>query len=200
MIRSAFTDIAALLVLLLVPAASAQDMDQALLKFQIGDHVGALQELMPFAEQGDAEAQNLIGAIYTSGRGVVRDHAAAATWIQRAAEQEHTLAQYNLGRMYERGQGVVQDFAEAVRWYSRAAYTGQREAQYGLGVMYYNGDGVPQDSLLAHVWVNVASANGHGTAAGVRYTISEELSESDLVTAEEIALRCRQQGYEYCVR
>lgn len=77
---------------------------------------------------------------------------------------------------------------------------GYVSAQYSLGVQYFRGTGVPQDSVLAYVWVDVAAANGHEDAFSVRNTIAGALSDTDLATAEQIALRCRQQGYEYCAR
>ena len=90
--------------------------------------------------------------------------------------------------------------AEAFNWYRRAAEQGYAAAQFSLGVAHYNGDGVPQDPVLGYAWASVAASNGHEDAAGVRYRIAEQLSPSDLVIAQQIALRCREQGYEYCVR
>ena len=46
---------AAALVFLAV-AVSAQDYEQAVAKVQAGDHAGALADLIPLAEQGDARA------------------------------------------------------------------------------------------------------------------------------------------------
>ena len=166
-------------------AASAQTIDQGIAKFRSGDYAGALRDLMPFAEQGSATAQFLIGAIYANGEGVVRDRVAAASWIRRAAEQEHARDP---------------DSDEAATWYRRAAEQGYASAQYNLGMLYYRGEGVPQDSVLAHVWVNLASSNGNEDATGVRGSIAAQLTASDIAMAQQIALQCRQQGYEYCVR
>ena len=102
--------------------------------------------------------------------------------------------------MHEQGIGVDQDLGEAVNWYRRAAEQGYVAAQYSLGVGYYKGDGLPQDHVLAHVWANVAATNGYADAVGVRNIITEQLSASDLATAEQIALRCLGQGYQTCVR
>ena len=107
-------------------------MDQAVLKYQIGDHMGALQDLMPFAEQGDAEAQNLIGAIYAGGPCVVRDHA-AAKWYRSSAEQGFAAAQYGFGVMYYNGDGQPQDSILAHVWVSMAIVNGHENA---AGVRY----------------------------------------------------------------
>ena len=125
---------------------------------------------------------------------------AAAAWLRLAAEQEHARAQFYLGVLYAEGLGVEQDREGAFNWYRRAALQGYAAAQFSLAVAYFNGDGVAQDPVLAHVWANVAAAGGHEDAAGVRYRIAERISASDLVTAQQIADRCREQGYEYCVR
>ena len=39
------------------------------------------------AEQGDADAQTLLGALYAAGRGVARDFASAYMWLSLAAAQ-----------------------------------------------------------------------------------------------------------------
>ena len=45
------------------------------------------------AEQGDADAQYLLGAVYHDGDWVDQDHEQAAQWWRLAAEQGHELAQ-----------------------------------------------------------------------------------------------------------
>ena len=121
-------------------------------------------------------------------------------WYRRAAAQGSARAQYNLGVMYADALGVDPDSDEAVIWYRRAAEQGYAAAQYSLAMMYYRGDGVPQDTVLAHVWANLAASNGNANAAGVRGSIAAQLTASDIALAQRIALRCRQQGYDYCVR
>ena len=111
----------------------------------LGHFAEAAQWLQRAADQGNAEAQNDLGAFYGSGRGVPRDDAVAMRWYQRAADQGDAEAQYNLGALYEDGQGVRQDYAEAARWYRRAADLGDADAQYNLGVFFLNGQGVPRD-------------------------------------------------------
>ena len=48
------------------------------------------------AEQGDANAQNILGRLYVSGEGIGRDEAAALHWFALAAQQGHADAQMNL--------------------------------------------------------------------------------------------------------
>ncbi len=76
------------------------------------------------AEQGDAEAQTMLGAIYFYGTKVPKDDAEAAIWYRKAAEQGNPMAQARLGAMYDKGQGVPQDHLEAYAWANIAASQG----------------------------------------------------------------------------
>ena len=68
------------------------------------------------AEQGDAEAQSLLGYMYINGEGVLKDYKEAVKWIRKAAEQGYAEAQYNLGLRYVNGEGVPQDYVRAYAW------------------------------------------------------------------------------------
>ena len=87
------------------------------------------------AEQGNAEAQIVLGWMYYNGEGVPQDFAEAAAWYRKAAEQGDAGAQTTLGEMYLRGEGVPQDYVEAVAWYRLAAEQGHAEAQTNLGTL-----------------------------------------------------------------
>jgi TPR repeat protein len=84
------------------------------------------------ADQGDAFAQNNLGAMYDIGRGVPQDYAQAVSWYRKAADQGDAYAQNNLGVMYAKGQGVLQDYVSAYFWYTvaeaRGTYDTQKEA------------------------------------------------------------------------
>ena len=80
-----------------------------------------LDELRALAEQGDAVAQFLLGAMYYRGRGVPQDYAEAVRWYRLAADQGAADAQGNLGIMYALGWGVPQDDDEAHMWLNLAA-------------------------------------------------------------------------------
>ena len=61
------------------------------------------------AEAGDAEAQCMLGTMYTLGNGVPLDKKEAAKWYRMAADQGHAGAQFSLGLMYTYGKGVPED-------------------------------------------------------------------------------------------
>ena len=86
-----------------------------------GDYATALKEWQPLAEQGKADAQLGLGAMYFYGQGVPQDYAEAVKWYRLAAEQGQADAQIALGFMYYFGHGVPQDYVQAHMWYSLAA-------------------------------------------------------------------------------
>ena len=73
------------------------------------------------AEQGNAEAQTLLAAMYWSGDGLPRNHAEAAKWYLRAAQQGYARAQNDIGFMYGFGEGIPpRDDVQAYKWISLA--------------------------------------------------------------------------------
>jgi len=120
-----------------------------------------LAALQKAAEQGDAHAQGLLGAVYYYGHGVPRDDVRAAQWLQKAAEQGLAEAQAVLGVMYHFGRGVPKDEAKALQWSLKAAEQGDARAQAQLGRMYRFGQGVPKDEAKAVQWLQKAAEQGY---------------------------------------
>jgi TPR repeat protein len=104
------------------------------------------------AEQGNNEAQYLLGDMYLQGKGVNKSEMEAITWYGKAAEQNSAYAQYSLGVMYYNGQGTEQNLQEAHKWLENAALQGHSEAQYLLGRMYEQGFGVEKNLSKAYAW------------------------------------------------
>ncbi len=76
------------------------------------------------ADQGHAEAQTYLGAMYHSGQGVPQDFAEAVKWSRKAANQGWARAQALLGAMYAQGEGVPQDYVLAHKWLNLSATQG----------------------------------------------------------------------------
>jgi hypothetical protein len=76
------------------------------------------------AEQGDAQAQSVMGVLYAYGEGVPQDVAEAAKWYRKAADQGNAKAQYHLGLMYAKGRSVPRDLVQALMWLDLAAAQG----------------------------------------------------------------------------
>jgi len=148
----------ALSVSFFVGAARA-DLRSAAEAYQRGDAVAARDQLEPLAEQGNAEAQALLGVIYTNGgKGVPRDDRKAVEWLSRAAEQKDALAEALLGEAYADGRGVKADPKEAVEWFRRSADQGEAIAEYDLGRALAEGVGVKRDAAAAAEWEGKAAA------------------------------------------
>ena len=81
------------------------------------------------ANQGDADAQYMLGLMYAKGEGVPQDYAKARQWFEKAANQGNADAQYGIGWMYYEGEGVPQDYAKARQWFEKAANQGSSDAQ-----------------------------------------------------------------------
>ena len=76
------------------------------------------------AEQGNTDAEYMLGNRYLDGQGVPQDYTQAAVWWRKAAEQGHAEAQYNLGLSCGYGRGVRRDYTQAATWFRKAAEQG----------------------------------------------------------------------------
>lgn len=119
----------------------------------------AVQELYPFAEQGNAKAQHLIAIMYQNGLGVVQSDLAAYKWMRAAAEQGYGLAQHGLGFMYLTGECAGKNPTKAAEWFKKAAEQGLTGSLMTLASMYEEGNGVTQDLAEAQRLYSLASAN-----------------------------------------
>jgi len=127
------------------------------------DYPQAITWFRAAAEQGSAEAQDTLGALYEEGAvgtGVSRDPVQAAIWWRNAADQGYARAQTHLGYLYQTGEGVPLDFVQAAVLFEKAAETGNANAEYVLGTMYHDGRGVSRDYAQAATWYRKAAEQG----------------------------------------
>jgi TPR repeat protein len=139
----------------------------ALVLFVLGNVIHAddqLEKTKRLAEQGNADAQALLGAMYHDGRGVSVDYQEAMKWLLKSAEQGDADAQTLLGAMYHDGRGVSVDFKEAMKWFLKSAEQGDTDAQFLLGRMNYHGRGVSVDYQEAMKWYLKSAEQGHDGA------------------------------------
>ena len=87
------------------------------------------EETKLLAEQGNANAQTILGVMYDNGEGVPENDVEAVKLYRLAAEQGYAPAQNNLGVMYEKGEGVPENDVKAYVWYSVAAAQGDFAAR-----------------------------------------------------------------------
>ena len=119
-----------------------------------------LDKLTALANNGNAQAELIVGLKYLDGDGVAVSEAEAAKWLERAAVAGLPVAQYRLGTLYERGRGVPLDPIKSVHWYTLAAQAGNRKAMHNLAVAYASGTGVTKDLAEAARWFSRAAALG----------------------------------------
>jgi Sel1 repeat len=74
-----------------------------------GDNESAARWAMAAADQGEANAQGLLGSMYNRGWGVTEDPRAAQAWWVRAARRGNASALYNLGTILAQGRGAPAD-------------------------------------------------------------------------------------------
>jgi TPR repeat protein len=94
------------------------------------------------AEQGNADGQYGLGALYAAGEGVARDPAAAREWLERAAGQGHAQAVMALSQaFFAQKLGFRRDPADAagLAWVRKAAELDSMNALDYLAKGYRSG-------------------------------------------------------------
>jgi TPR repeat protein len=126
----------ALYILLISGAPLWADFKSGLAAYDRGDFPMALQEWLPMAQRGDANAEFNVGLLYATGKGVKRDLGQAADWYRKAAEQGVGAAEFNLGVMYANGDAVPRDVHQAVKWLQKASDAGIPMGREELANLY----------------------------------------------------------------
>lgn len=84
---------------------------------------------------GNAEAQTLLGAMYSKGIGVTKDNNKSFKWFHKAADQGNIRAQLIIGARYAVGIGVRRNYEKALYWYSKAANQNSKKAEAAIGFL-----------------------------------------------------------------
>ena len=154
--------------------------------------------MLPFAEQGNVDAQFYIASMYDDGIGVLESDKAAAKWYTLAAKQGHVDAQFNLGIMYDEGNGVPESQNRALEWYTLAAKQGHVDAQFNLGNMYIMEGSIFKDYILAYMWWNLSAYNGNNLAITFKNFLARELTPVQIEKAQDMSIRCLESNYKDC--
>jgi len=165
------------IVLLCSWVSAAADFESAMRAYEKRDYAGAFKEFAAVAEQGDAEAQLILGKMYMIGQGVEKDSDQAIKWYKAAADQDNADAQFFLGAMYLLPQ---KDIPEGLKWLTLAADQGMQDAQFLLGMAYLKGQNFVHDLVQADMWLQLAAAQG-----GEFYQRQREEAEKQM-TADQI--------------
>ena len=145
-----------------------------------------MQEWLPLAEAGDAEAQFRVGRLYDIGEGVSVGGAQAVRWYEKAHKQGNLKATYNLARMLDVGERIPRNYGRASTLYLFAACKGHLKSQFNLGLMYMGGHGFPRNYIRAFMWFYYAERNGLSDAK-TRYSLFDNfVSSQDKERAKEL--------------
>lgn len=118
-----------LLLMIVLSGPAHAELENARDLMEANKFSQAMQELLPAARSGNAEAEELIGVMYAMGLGVPRDDVRAFDWYLRASLKGHPGAQSGIGWYYEVGRGMpAPDLVRAYTWYVLSAIGGDPDA------------------------------------------------------------------------
>lgn len=125
------------------------------------------------AENGNAEAQYVLGVALCLGEGVKEDNNKGLSWLKKSAAQKCPMAMRLLGAKHEVGDILPKDSVKATNLYKAAlplmkklASRGNALAQRDLAKMYESGQGVKQDYKTAVYWYTKSAQHGYDYAQG----------------------------------
>jgi TPR repeat protein len=131
-----------------------------------------LKAVLDLAQDGDVEAQVMVGLAYQHGYNVPQVPSEAVEWYGKAADKGNSQGQHLLGTMYLNGEGVEKDIDQAHEWLRKSAEQGYAPAQCDYALLFLDGVGVAQDNAEAFKWFSLAAEGGSLTGLtylGVMY-------------------------------
>ena len=176
--------LACVLSLCLVASGSAGPFEDGYAAYGRGEYARAAPLFQEAAENGNADAQMLLGKMYANGEGVQKDDTESLKWYYKAAEQGNADAQSLISAVY--GQ-LAKDYSNAAVWLVKAAEQGHASAQYRMGLAYSTGRCVPQDYVEAHMWLNLAAAQGDKGAEEFRALLARIMTPDQIAEAQRLA-------------
>lgn len=90
------------------------------------------------------------------------------------------------------------DFKTAFKEWEPLAKHGNEEAQKNLAGMYALGIGVSQNTTTAYMWYILAKDNGNESAQQGMDTLKQQMTPSQIATAQKRASRCHKSNYKDC--
>lgn len=121
-------DALARLKLLAAQGNSQAQYDLGWILWQRDEFQPALRWIKAAANQGQVEAEYLMGMAHMQGRGTVQNYRASFDWLAKAANHGHIEAQYRLGIFYRDGLGTQVNKEFAYQWLNVAAARGHSDA------------------------------------------------------------------------
>jgi hypothetical protein len=118
--------------------------------------------LVKLANDGDPNAQFVLGARYAIGEDVKQDYSESVRWFTLAAEQGHVIAQATLGAYYFAGRGIPQDLSQAYFWSIIAAAGGDEASKYRVAALASRmpHSQIAEVQLRANNWLKAHQGSG----------------------------------------
>lgn len=108
-----------------------------------------VEKVRYFAENGNPDAMNMLGIMYSQGDIIEKDDRKAFKWCYRAAEAGNPFGMSNVAYSYRYGVGVKKNISQAVEWYNKAIDADNTHAMCELAAMYRDGDNLKKDEEKA---------------------------------------------------
>lgn len=117
---------------------------------KLGEEEKAIACYQKGAESGQADAQDILGMLYHTGKGVKQDDRKAFELVHDAAEAGNLSACGHLAYFLYHGKGTAKDDEAALRW-ARKALDDEKNpyARYVMAMLYKDGKVVELDYLTA---------------------------------------------------
>ena len=159
----------------------------------------AAKQYWKLAEDGDRNAQLIVGDCICYGETSEDLRAKSHHWYKLAAEAGLPEAQFALGNAYKNGIGSKIHITKAVQWYEKASQAGNIESKFALGKMYSDyltckQLGIKEDYRKSFPLFKSAAESGHSKA---QYELARHYEKGYGVTKNVVlAYNWYKQSYE----
>lgn len=110
--------------------------------------------MLPLAEEGDIEAQIMLGNYYQINEKNIKK---SREWLRKAAASGNSYAQLHMGLSYI-GKGDPRQDTEGIKWLLKSANQNNKDAAEFLSIGYKNGWwGLPKDLEKVKYWSEKSS-------------------------------------------
>ena len=148
------------------------------------DYAKAVKELAPLAQQGNIDAQVLLGKMYMLGEGLPKDTDLALKWFRAASDQGNAEAEFFLGAMFLLPR---KDIPQGLKWLRLSAQQGTADAQLLLGMTYLKGDDLPHDLVQADMWLHLSATRGDRFATAQYEQAERQMAPDQIEKARALA-------------
>lgn len=168
-------------------SAADTNLENGKRAYKQGDYGTALKQLTPLAEQGNSDAQVILGMMTLRGQGVGRDVGRAMKWFTAAAAHGNAEGQFYVGSLYFMGAGVPHDSAKGLKWLGKSADQGNSDSQVFLGLIYFQGGGgVARDLVQADMWFHLAAERGDPLAPQQVEAAEKQMTSDELASVKAL--------------